>query len=228
MSAGPSRTAASAWNSARRRRGRPTGKTSPSSSVLSPLALADPALAAYADRMAGCGFPLVPVVADLAAFDFRSIPPAFQALQARNAVGASPADAGRLMEAVRGNLGLESFLRQRKVFLSYRRSDAAAAAQAIYEFLWGQKCAMFLDQWQLPGGAVVQPEIMLELHDKDFVLFIDSPEARDSRWVEAELERGAVAAHPGGGGAPGAGARLHRPDGGQRRHGLGPRGPAQP
>ncbi len=166
--------------------------------ALSPQGMTDPKLAAYADQLAHLGFQMVPIVADLQTFDFRTIPAALNALQLRNAVGVSPADVDRLLEAVRGYLGLESFLRDRKVFISYRRSDASLAAEAVYDYLWTQKCAAFLDKWQLPGGALVQAEIMQELHDKDFVLFIDSPDARTSPWIDAELSEAVIQRIPVG------------------------------
>ncbi len=88
---------------------------------------------------------------------------------------------------MRGHLGLESFVRNRQVFISYRRSDAEEVAQEIEQFLWSRRCVPFLDTIQVEGGVVVQDEVMEVLHQKDFVVYIDSLDASESPWVLAEL-----------------------------------------
>lgn len=152
--------------------------------VLSPAALADPAITDFATEATRCGLPLVPVVEDLAAYNFSTV--TNPALSARNAVGWQP-DGQALLAAVRGYLGTEAFPDRRRVFLSYRRQDGAAVAQALYDHFWQHGYHPFQDIRDIEPGAVVQERIVQQIADKDFVLLIDTPLARSSRWVEAEL-----------------------------------------
>jgi hypothetical protein len=155
--------------------------------VLSPGSLADRDLLRYAHEIAAEGFPLVPVVPQLSGYAFASIPTDLEVIRSRNAVGVAPEDAPRFLESVDGYLGMESFLENREVFISYRRSDSEQAARAIEAYLWTQRCVPFLDTLQIPGGQVVQEKVMAALHQKDFVLFLDSPDAGNSDWVRAEV-----------------------------------------
>jgi hypothetical protein len=155
--------------------------------VLSPGSMADQDMIRYAQQQLAEGFPLVPVVPQLSAFRFSAIPPELALFRDRNAMGVAPEDAGRFLESVDGNLGLGSFMESREVFISYRRSDGEQVAREIERYLWTQRCAPFLDTVQIPGGRVVQEKVMSALHKKDFVLFIDSPDARNSEWVRAEI-----------------------------------------
>jgi hypothetical protein len=157
--------------------------------VLSACSLSDPALVDYGRRMAAKDFPLVPVVDQVSTFHFSSIPQELEFLRSRNAMGVDPGGSARFLESVFGYLGLESFIKRRQVFISYRRSDAEQVAEEIEGFLWTRRCVPFLDTVQLTGGEVVQPEVMRNLHEKDFVLFLDSPDAKGSPWVRAESSR---------------------------------------
>jgi hypothetical protein len=155
--------------------------------VLSPGLMADPGQISYATSMAGQGFPLVPVVADLRTFHFDSIPPDLDVLRARNAMGVSSADVDRLRESIEGNLGLGAFMEDKEVFISYLRKDAEPVARAIETYLSSQRYSPFIDTRDIPGGAVVQERVMRALHRKDFVLFLDSAHAGNSPWVRAEI-----------------------------------------
>lgn len=152
--------------------------------VLSPSALADPAIADFATEATRRGLPLVPVVEDLTTYDFGAV--STPALSARNAVGWQP-DGQALLAAVRGYLGAEAFPERRKLFLSYRRQDGAAVAEVLYDHFWQHGYHPFQDIRDVEPGAVVQERIVQQIADKDFVLLIDTPLARTSRWVEAEL-----------------------------------------
>ena len=130
---------------------------------------------------------MVPVVDDLRTFDFCTVPASHRALGTRNAVGLEPDGGRRVVDAVRGYLGLESFTRDRQLFISYRRSDGQQIADQIEPHLWSERYMVFLDTRQVAGGEVVQDTIMQDLQAKDFVLLIDTPDAGQSRWVQAEL-----------------------------------------
>jgi len=176
--------------------------------LLSHGSMANPNLVAYTKTTADLGFPIVPVVPDLATFRFDTMPDSLDVLRSRNAMAVTPpVELARLRESVEGNLGLGAFVQDREVFISYRRKDAADVAREIESYLWTQRCVPFLDTIQIPGGAVVQRRVMEALHQKDFVLFIDSPDAANSAWVRAEILE-AFAQR-----IPACSVRLHNPGG---------------
>ncbi|MCP4546711.1 MAG: toll/interleukin-1 receptor domain-containing protein [bacterium] len=156
--------------------------------VLSPAALADKAIESFVHRAFRRRLPLVPVVEDRDTFDFRTIPkPELEQLERLNAVGWQPGDGQAILSTVRGILGLEVFPRQRKVFISYRRKDGEEIARSVRENLCAAGYVAFLDIFDIEGGAPVQERIMEEIGDKDFVLLIDTPAARQSDWVRSEI-----------------------------------------
>jgi TIR domain len=154
--------------------------------VLSPTSITDQAAVRIAEEAARRGFPVIPLVEDIATYSFASMPPGTEVLSSRNAVGLNPNE-DRFLDSVRGHLGLESFVGHRQVFISYRRSDAERVALKIEDFLWSRRCVPFLDTIQIEGGAVVQDQVIKALNQKDFVVYIDSPDAGKSPWVLAEL-----------------------------------------
>ncbi len=153
--------------------------------VLSPQALADPAIGAFVRAAAGQKLPLVPVVEDRDTFDFGAV--TLPEIVPLNAVGWQPGDGAGILDAIRGYLGLAAFPHKKKVFISYRRQDGQNIAERLYKYLRRHEYQPFLDVFQIEAGAPVQARIMEEIADKDFVLLIDTPRARHSRWVEAEI-----------------------------------------
>lgn len=155
--------------------------------ILTEGSLRSPDLLSYIKQVAGLDFPLVPVVEDLAGFNFDDIPSSHTVIKERNTVGIQQRDGPTLIETIQGYLGLSAFACHKKVFISYRRSDAKHIAQEIYRYLWDNHFQVFLDTSQAEGGAVVQKEIVREIEDKDFVLLLDSPDVGSSKWVEEEI-----------------------------------------
>ena len=160
--------------------------------VLTPGALADPAVAAHAVRAAGSRFPCLPVVETRRDdFDFRRLAGDFAFLGRLNAVGWHDGDApGELvLQAIRRYLGLEPFRRDCRVFVSYRRSDGTQAAQAIYRHFRGLGFDAFLDTEDeaIEFGEAVQPRLHDAIPERDFLLLVDSPDAADSNWVREEV-----------------------------------------
>jgi hypothetical protein len=155
--------------------------------VLSHDALADLDIAEFLARARDSDLPIVPVVESLSTYRFSDIPPGLTVISDRNAVGLKDTDGPNLVETVRGHLGLEAFARSKKVFISYRRSDAKEIATLLYDYLWSEHFQVFVDTRQIEGGAEVQKEIIGQIEDKDFVLLLDSPDAGSSRWVQEEV-----------------------------------------
>jgi hypothetical protein len=153
--------------------------------LLSPQSSADPAVRAFVRAAAGQRFPLVAVVEDRRAHDFNAV--TLPETESLNAIGWQPGDGAEVLDAVRGYLGLMAFPRKKKVFISYRRQDGGLIAERLYKYLRRHEYEPFLDIFQIEAGAPVQSRIMDEIVGKDFVLLIDTPLARESLWVRAEI-----------------------------------------
>lgn len=156
--------------------------------VITSDALKDTNLIDYAKEAVKRSLPLLPTVEDLTTYNFRNIPASLTILNERNAISIKPVAGATLVEAVKGYLGFESFAKNKKVFISYRRTDTSSQAELVYQYLWQNKFQVFKDTEHIAGGAVVQEEIMEEIGDKDFVLFFDSPDVLSSNWVMEEIK----------------------------------------
>ena len=77
--------------------------------------------------------------------------------------------------------------KERKVFISYRRSETSALAVQIHTELAQRRFDVFLDRFAVEPGVDFQPRLYEELGDKAFVLLLESPELRHSRWVRDEI-----------------------------------------
>lgn len=155
--------------------------------VLSDAALADTSLYTFAKAVTANDIPLIPVVDDLTTFRFDQLPSQWHMLRERNARSMTGQAHENLRPSVLNYLGLPTFLQGREVFISYRRSDGSALAHAIYDQLWNQKIAAFLDEFAIHGGEVVQEKIYHAIDRKDMILLVDSPDAANSEWVAQEL-----------------------------------------
>jgi hypothetical protein len=76
---------------------------------------------------------------------------------------------------------------ERQVFISYRRSDAAPVAEALWHRLSERRFDVFLDRFSVPPGVDFQTRLRAELSDKAFAIIIESPDAAGSPWVEYEV-----------------------------------------
>jgi hypothetical protein len=159
--------------------------------LITEKSLVDPAIQAFARLAERSGFPILPVVPERKAFDFRSLTGDLDYLGRLNAVGWNEGDSpGELVyTAIRRHLGLEPFRRDCRLFISYRRSDGCDAAHAIYRHFRKLGYDTFLDTEDeaIEPGEEVQPRIAQAIPDLDFLLLIDSPDAADSPWVREEV-----------------------------------------
>jgi hypothetical protein len=155
--------------------------------VDSPAAVVYLATAAGADsaaeklrRLAGAGYPVVPIHRSGEA-DVRAAMPS--PLERLNAI--SWADPRRAALVILRAVGLGED--DRKLFLSYRRTDASRLSLQLHTALVQRGFDVFLDRFSVDVGVDFQRQIHIDLADKAFVLFIESVSARDSRWVEEEV-----------------------------------------
>ena len=77
--------------------------------------------------------------------------------------------------------------KERKIFISYRRSETSALAVQLHTELVQRRFDVFLDRFAVEPGVDFQRRLDEDLGDKAFVLLLESPELRDSRWVRHEI-----------------------------------------
>ena len=76
---------------------------------------------------------------------------------------------------------------ERRVFLSYRRSDGSALAHQLRHALLDERWDVFLDRFSVPPAADFQHRLYQDLADKAFVLLLETPDVTGSDWVEHEV-----------------------------------------
>lgn len=79
--------------------------------------------------------------------------------------------------------------RQRKVFLSYRRTESTDAALQLYAALSERLFDVFLDTHEILPGEHFQDVLWQKLCDSDVMLYLDTPDYFGSRWTTAEFGR---------------------------------------
>ncbi len=76
---------------------------------------------------------------------------------------------------------------QRKVFLSYLRQESTSMAIQLHTALAQARFDVFLDRFAVDPGQDFQERLDEDLGDKAFVVLLESPGLRASRWVEHEI-----------------------------------------
>ncbi len=127
--------------------------------------------------------PVVPVVSDLELVA-KDLPIELRSL---NALGYDTAGARRVATALLECAGL--LPRQRRVFLSYRREEARAAALQLFDTLSARRFDVFLDTAGIGPGVPFQPALWHRLCESDVLLMLDTPTYFESRWTNAEFGR---------------------------------------
>lgn len=79
--------------------------------------------------------------------------------------------------------------RERRLFISYKRKDAQAVADALYDELDRRGFDVFIDTRSVPPAADFQAELWHRLADSDIVILLDTANFRASRWTMEELAR---------------------------------------
>ncbi len=144
----------------------------------------DRSIRAQLDQALDCMYPVLPLVRDTESHDiYKQVP---EVIQHINTAHWSP-DSKRTeaVLAVFSMLGLAQH--ERKVFLSYRRTDSTEIAIQIHNELAKYRFDVFLDRFALPPGSDFQQRLREDLADKAFVVLIESPNIRQSKWVQHEV-----------------------------------------
>lgn len=79
--------------------------------------------------------------------------------------------------------------RKRRVFLSYRRGEASAAALQLFDALSARLFDAFLDTHDIPLAEDFQAMLWHRLCDSDVLVMLDTPGYFESRWTSAEFGR---------------------------------------
>ena len=77
--------------------------------------------------------------------------------------------------------------RERKLFISYRRSDTAEIAEQLHTKLTQCRFDVFLDRFSIEPGVDFQRRLEDDLGDKAFLLLLESKNLHESRWVRHEI-----------------------------------------
>lgn len=75
----------------------------------------------------------------------------------------------------------------RKLFLSYKRTDSEAVAFQLRYALQDRGFDVFLDRYAIPPAVDFQDRLDVELSDKAFVLLLEGPTTSESEWVRHEV-----------------------------------------
>jgi len=77
--------------------------------------------------------------------------------------------------------------KNRKVFISYRQTDATDVAVHLHDELVKKRFRVFLDSFQVVPSQNIQDEISKALEETAFVLLLYSPEMYESHWIDVEI-----------------------------------------
>lgn len=128
------------------------------------------------------GVPIIPVISSLK--DTSLVPPEISAL---NALAYESGGAENLVSAMLECLGL--LPKQRRIFVSYRRTEARAAAIQLHEELSARCFDVFLDTHDIRPSEDFQMVLWHKLSDSDVLVMLDTPTYFDSRWTSQEFGR---------------------------------------
>lgn len=117
------------------------------------------------------------------------LPPApLRAVKALPCLAPDGADGANLARRVGALLWLSLRGTDRRIFVSHRQADGQRVAEQIAGYLNAQGYRAWRDEERLGGAEVVQDEIAHTIAATHTLLLLDTPKARDSDWVWAEID----------------------------------------
>jgi len=130
----------------------------------------------------------VPVIPSIGpGLDFNTVIPDF--LQSANGLGPRAEDP-QMSELAAAMLECAGLLRpQRRVFVSYRRTESREAAVQFHDILSARGFDVFLDTHDIRPGDSFQEILWHRLVDSDIMIMLDTPSYFDSRWTRQEIGR---------------------------------------
>lgn len=109
------------------------------------------------------------------------------ALRTLNCMFSDKVSSDRIFSALLECVGL--LPRQRRVFLSYRRNEATAAAVQLFAELSARQFEVFLDTHGIGPAVDFQEALWHQLCDVDVLVMLETPNYFESRWTSAEYGR---------------------------------------
>jgi len=85
--------------------------------------------------------------------------------------------------------GFELLRKNRKIFISYKRSDSTNIAIQLYEELEANNFDVFLDTHSVDKGDDFQDELWHRMTDCDVILMLNTKDFLKSKWCNRELEK---------------------------------------
>ena len=128
------------------------------------------------------GYFLVPIIGDDSVFK-KTMPKILHNLNAFKWEGENPQV--NLNKIIFDNLGLND--KDRRVFISYKRSDGSGMADQLLNILTRQKFDVFLDRYNIDYGSEIEKKIFQSIDDKAFLIILESPEANQSNYISKEV-----------------------------------------
>jgi hypothetical protein len=90
-----------------------------------------------------------------------------------------------LANIVLENLGLTE--KDRKVFISYRRSDGTGFAEQLFDKLHRYGFRVFKDDYSIEHGREFQKSLLQNMDEIGYLVFVETEEAHNSPWILQEL-----------------------------------------
>ncbi|MBD9489938.1 toll/interleukin-1 receptor domain-containing protein [Ensifer sp. ENS11] len=138
-----------------------------------------------ANELKAASLPIIPTVDHSGDFG-AAIPPSLQFANGLRRRSDDPA----LTELSGAALECVGLLRaQRRVFVSYRRTESRAAALQLHDLLNSRGFDVFLDTHDIRPGEPFQDVLWHRLVDSDVVVMLDTPSYFASRWTRQEIGR---------------------------------------
>jgi len=91
----------------------------------------------------------------------------------------------RLLSTIFESLGILD--KDRKIFISYKRTDATGVAFQLHEGLVKRGFNAFLDKIRVTSPQNIQDEITKAMEETAFILLLHSPEMHESQWITTEI-----------------------------------------
>ena len=168
------------------RHGASVSKRNPKATTVALYFGGDPAVDAdEVDTLEAAKVPVVPVVME-GALVSKMVPVAIHPVNACFI----PADDRKLETLAVVALEIVGLLRrQRRVFISYRRTDSRDAAVQLHDELSGRGFDVFLDTHDIRPGVDFQEMLWHRLVDCDVMIMLDTEDYFGSKWTPQELGR---------------------------------------
>ncbi|MDY4283708.1 toll/interleukin-1 receptor domain-containing protein [Xanthomonas sp. LF06-19] len=136
--------------------------------------------------LVGSSAAVIPVISNTGSFE-TDVPDCLQATNGYKLDLAADPEMSRLASALLECMGL--LQRQRRVFVSYRRTEARAAAVQLHDELSANGFDVFLDTHDISPGEQFQEALWHRLCDSDVMIMLDTETYFERKWTRQELGR---------------------------------------